>query len=179
MKISCCALVQPRLGNNWCFFTFKRILLIRREHFFSYNPKKLVLVRPRPIYNPPFNFSKYRSLKSHQTLLKVWICFSVFLILYSYSQNTLKLFYRSRRTRPKYLIVFGDCATKITLKLEWFFIRSCLRIRQKYWKGLSHEISKILTKFTELGLTKGREWFLFIFGGLRWFHKAKSLFISG
>ncbi len=44
------------------------------------------------------------------------ICFNVFLILYSYSENTLIVFYRSRRVRQKYLIVCAECT-----KILWAF----------------------------------------------------------
>jgi hypothetical protein len=68
-------------------------------------------------------------IKSSVIIAEHEFLFSVFLIMYAYSQNTLKAFYRSRLERRKYLIAFGECATEITAKLEWFF---CLRIRQKY-----------------------------------------------
>jgi hypothetical protein len=43
-------------------------------------------------------------------MLKAQICFSVILILYVFSENTLKLFYRGLRLRQKSLGAHGDYA---------------------------------------------------------------------
>ncbi len=43
-------------------------------------------------------------------MLKAQICFSVILILYALSENTLKLFYRGLRMRQKSLGAHGDYA---------------------------------------------------------------------
>ncbi len=70
-------------------------------------------MRPRPVYFLPFNLIEILSLYSHQVLLKVQICFRVLFVLYAYSENTPKVFYRSSRIRQKYLIVFGECAKSL------------------------------------------------------------------
>ncbi len=51
---------------------------------------KLLVVLCRSLYNPSINFFEIFSLEIRQVLLNVQICFSVFLILYAFSENKLK-----------------------------------------------------------------------------------------
>jgi hypothetical protein len=55
-------------------------------------------------------FSQYTVPLSIQALFKVQTCFNVFLILYAYFEHKPKSFYRSRRIRQIFLIIFGNCA---------------------------------------------------------------------
>jgi hypothetical protein len=88
---------------------------------------------------PRFDFFEKLSLKSHQALLKVQICFSVVLISLAHLENTPKMFHGCLRIRQKYLIAFRECAkslyaySEITAIFEGFlFIQSRLRMPQKY-----------------------------------------------
>jgi hypothetical protein len=51
-------------------------------------------------------------LKSPGIFRSAIFCSSIFLI-YAYFENTAKEFYRSRRIRQKYFIVFDDCAKSL------------------------------------------------------------------
>jgi hypothetical protein len=72
-------------------------------------------------------------------MLKVQISFSVFLILYAFSENTLKLFYRRPRIRQKYLIVFGLRQKSLSAHGDYgdftvvLFKQSRLQVRQKHF----------------------------------------------
>jgi hypothetical protein len=68
------------------------------------------------IYNPLFNCFEIL----HQGLLIVKICFIIFLLLYAYFENTLKVFYQI-------VFVHGDYGTF----RGFFFIQNRLRIKSK------------------------------------------------
>ncbi len=68
------------------------------------------------------HLTRLSPLLSHPALLKVQICFSIYLILYEFFNNTLKEIYRSQKVRQKHFIVFGTWAKafKRTRRLRRF-----------------------------------------------------------
>ncbi len=110
-------------------------------------------------------------------MLKVQKCFRVFFTLHTNFENSPKVFYRSRRICPKYLIVFRDCFKSLLEAykenraiLEWFYfykvisenpkrILACTenalkgykrlrRIRQEYFAD-GHKTEPISTNFCQ------------------------------